>query len=118
MGQKTSGTLRQKFKIRIDLEKLINFLSENIRVSDSSWIQDIDADEWEFEDCGVVISGTYESGYRSEYWRATMYEPEEYNIDRGYLGDERDIFCKIPKELRELIEVTDIEEDDSDAKVI
>ncbi len=118
MGHKASGTLRQKFSIHIDIEKLINYLSGNIKVSDKSWIKDVDVENWDFDDSEMILTGTYDSGYRSEYWDATRYEPEEYDMDRGYLRDEKDIFGTIPKELRELIDVTDIEEDDSDAEVI
>lgn len=115
----TSGTVKQDFKIRMDIEKLIDFITERIEESISSDKNFSDVSiEADFNP-EVEFNGSYETDFRSYYARATRYEPEEFESEREWLTGSEDYLLKqLPEPIRNLISIEIIErEDDADYQV-
>lgn len=104
------GTLRQDFKIRLDIEKLIDYISDNITKEISADLDDVDIDDVDIDGNEIELSGTYSTEFKSWWCSATLESPEEYDIDRKYIGDIS--LCYLPEEMRKLITVYEIKEDE------
>ncbi len=112
------GVLKQKFKITISYERLTEYLMDNILKSIK---EDVDNPELWVEDSDpeVVFQGTYTSNYHAEWYDATRECPAEYQIDRDYLSDVKEnkwLLNYLPEELRELIDVTEIDQNEEEAE--
>ena len=122
--KETRGILRQKFCIELDMSKLQEYIAdqvvksiENIKYKHGKSVFDVDIDEFYFDDNEeLVIKGTYDTAFKSWYCRATRYEPEEYGIEREYIGEDgTGILDELPEELRNMVSVRYVEEKDEDA---
>lgn len=82
------GTCRQDFKIRVDISPLIEEITNNVlAIAQNEHIGEIDLDESYVEDDELVIVGTYDTPYTWSHYDATLYDPPENNIERGYIDD-------------------------------
>ena len=106
------GKLVQNFKVRLDIEQLIGYIAESVIAEISDDMDDVEANEWTNEDMELGISGTYSTSYKSWWCSATLESPEEFDIEREYIGDVS-LRC-IPEELRKFISVIEVEENDED----
>ena len=66
------GKLYYRYKLKIDLEELIDKIIEKL---------DAGYDDWYFEDSKLVIEGTDKCGYKSWHCDATLESPAEDEID-------------------------------------
>ena len=114
------GTLRQPFKVRVDVEKLVDFITDKIieQIASDKEIDSVDLDEWYVDDNTLIIDGVYEASFRSIYSQATFWKPSEYDEERPYLGggDDSWLLSGLPKEIRDLVNVVEIQEVDEDCK--
>ena len=117
MGECT-GTVTQKFRITLDIEKLTEYVIDNIlnQINTDKDISSVDLDEYYFEDDSLVITGTYDTDFKSYYSPATRYEPAEEDMQRFYIGEDGvGLLDTLPEDIRKLIDVSNVEEDEDDA---
>ena len=111
----TRGTVSQPFKIRIDIDKLMNFIAETIEQAISKDGFENVSVEADF-DPALELSGYYDTSYKSYYSPATRWEPAEYDLERKYLGgSESYLINSLPELLRDLVDIVEIVEVDEDA---
>lgn len=112
----TRGTVIQNFNIRIDLERLTEFIAERIEqaIKDAGDFSNVDI--CVDSNVEMELSGNYETSYKAYFAKATRYDPPEYDIERDRLeGAENDLKNALPEPLRNLIEIKiDEKEDDAD----
>ena len=110
------GKLRQRFKMRIDLDGLIDEIVSGVinAIESDSEIDSAEADEWYCEYNELVLHGSYDADFISFYSPATRYDPPEYDIERPYLSSADDswLFQSLSENIRKHLKVIDIEEDD------
>lgn len=118
---KASGVLRQKFKIQLDVEKLSDFIADKVietirneKDRKGNTIFDAELDEAYFDIDKLVITGSYDTGYTSYFCPATRWEPAEYDLEREYIGKDPWILSNLPKEIKDLLTVSDVDEDEDD----
>lgn len=114
----TTGTVTQKFRINVDINKLTECIVDNIlhQINTDKDISSVDLDEYYLEDDSLVITGTYDTDFKSYYSPATMYEPAEEDMQRFYIGEDGvGLLDTLPEDIRKLIDVSNVEEDDDDA---
>ena len=117
MGECT-GTVTQKFRITLDIEKLTEYVIDNIlhQINTDKDISSVDLDEYYLEDDSLVITGTYDTDFKSYYSPATRYEPAEEDVQRFYIGEDGvGLLDTLPEDIRKLIDVSNVEEDEDDA---
>ena len=114
------GTLRQPFKIRVDIEKLADFIADKIieQIASDKEIDSVDLDEWYVDDNTLIIDGIYEAPFRSIYTQATFWNPSEYDEERPYIsgGDDSLLLSGLPKEIRDLVNIVEIQEVDEESR--
>ena len=88
MGWKR-GTLTQKFKVEVDIDKLIDLITDQIlaNISDEGDVNSIELDERYMEDDMLVINGSYDANFKSIYTPATRWEPADYEEERPRISD-------------------------------
>lgn len=121
MATKYRGKLRQPFKITIDIEPLMEYLSTEIikGLQKEKGIEVPEIDEYYGEDNNIIMTGSYDAEFSGTYYPATYYEPAEDDMDRPYIGNEAGFLLEdIPEEIRKLIRISDFEEDEEDAEVL
>lgn len=127
MGKKYSGKLRQPFSIVIDIDKLCEMIAN---VVEEELKQDPDLIEPEICDIEtnnyneLKITGSYDAKYTGEYFAQTLESPAENDMDRPYIfyGNNEDdyaaitkqLLAKLPKELQDLVTITEINEEERD----
>lgn len=115
----TTGTVTQKFRITLDIEKLTDYVIDNIlhQINSEKDISSVDFDEY-FSDGGYLeITGTYDTDFKSYYSPATRYEPAEEDMQRFYIGEDGvGLLDTLPENIRKLIDVSHVEEDEDDAE--
>ena len=119
-----SGVLTQKFEIELDIDKLVDFISEKIikaieEEKDKKGrciFSDVELDECYTDDGKICIKGTYDTAYESWYSPETRYEPSEYEEERSCISDTDGewMLCVLPENIRELIKVWSVKEDGED----
>ena len=123
MGKWSRGILRQKFQIQIDMSKLQEYITdeivksiESIKDNKGKKIFDVDIDESYFDEADELhIDGSYDTGFKHWYCSATLYEPEEDELEREYIGEDGvGLLDDFPKELREMIDIKKVIEDEED----
>ena len=114
MVKEGRGTLRQDFKIRLDISNLLEYIVDNITKEISADLDDVDIDDWSVDGDELEISGAYSSNFKSWYCSATLESPAEYDIDRNYIGCVS--LCCLPEEMRKMITVTDLKEEEEDVR--
>ena len=107
------GKCRQDFKIEVNVDGLIEYLAEKI-LNQATNIE-VDLDEAYVDIDRLVIKGTYNTPYEWTHYDATRWEPAENDIEREYMGP-MDIPETIPEEIRKLLKVVEVEEDEDDAE--
>ena len=107
------GNCRQKFTIKADMEKLIDYLTD--KILEQATNVDIDLDEAYVDIGELVIKGTYDTPYEWTHYDATREEPAENDVEREYLGN-MEIPESIPEEIRGLIRILEVEEDEDEAE--
>ena len=108
-----TGTCCQKFTIKADVEKLIDYLTD--KILEQATNVDIDFDEAYVDIDRLVIKGTYETPYEWTHYDATRDEPAENDVEREYLSP-MVIPESIPEEIRKLIKIVEVEEDEDEAE--
>lgn len=115
----TTGTVTQKFRITLDIEKLTEYIVDNIlsQINKAKEISfRVDLDEYYIEDDSLEIVGTYDTDFKSYYSPATRWEPAEEDMQRFYIGkDGVGLLDTLPEDIRKLIDVSHVEEDEDDA---
>lgn len=114
----TTGTVTQKFRITLDIAKLTECIVDNIlhQINIDKDISSVDLDEYYLEDDSLVITGTYDTDFKSYYSPATRYEPAEEDMQRFYIGEDGvGLLDTLPEDIRKLIDVSNVEEDEDDA---
>ena len=108
-----TGTCTQPFTIKVDVEKLVDYLTD--KILEQATNVDIDLDEAYIDIGELVIKGNYYSPYEWEHYDATREEPAENDVEREYIGH-IGIPESIPEEIRKLIRVLEIKEDEDEAE--
>lgn len=113
-----TGTVTQKFRITLDINKLTEYVIDNIlnQINTDKDISSVDLDEYYLEDDSLVITGTYDTDFKSYYSPATRYEPAEEDMQRFYIGEDGvGLLDTLPEDIRKLIDISNVEEDEDDA---
>lgn len=114
MGR-SRGSLTQKFKIKVDIDKLLAHITDSIldQINTDNDIDYVDFDEYYVEDTDLIIDGSYGADYESSYFPATRYEPAEYDCERPWIGDEGvGLLDTLPEDIRKYIDITKVTEDE------
>lgn len=119
---KSSGTLTQDFKIKLDIDELIDYISEQVisaiaNFKDNKgrcYFSDVELDESDIDGTIITITGTYDTSYTSYYAPATREEPEEYELECDSIGTDDAILNEIHEGIRKYIKVWAVEEKDED----
>lgn len=106
------GKCRQDFTIKVNVESLINYLTDKILEQATNVEAYLDESYVDIDQ--LVIKGTYYTPYEWTHYDATREEPAENDVEREYMGP-MEIPESIPEEIRGLIKVTEVEEDEDDA---
>lgn len=118
MGE-TTGIVTQKFRINVDIDKLTEYIVDNIldQINKAKEISfRVDLDEYYIEDDNLEIVGTYDTNFKSYYSPATRYEPAEEDMQRFYIGEDGvGLLDTLPEDIRKLIDISKVEEDEDDA---
>ena len=114
MGKWTSGYLTQNFEIRLDVDKLREFLTDKVleaiedeKTNGKQTFTDVELDESFFEDGELVITGSYDTAFKHWHCRATLESPEEDETEyEGIdgLGDGTFLYA-LPDALKGLVTV-------------
>lgn len=115
----TTGTVTQKFRITLDIEKLTECIVDNIlhQISCDKDISSVDLDEYYFDGDSLEITGTYDTDFKSYYSPATRYEPAEEDMQRFYIGEDGvGLLDTLPEDIRKLIDIYNVEEEEDDAE--
>lgn len=114
----TTIPFRQTFNIKVDLTALLEKIADEVinSINECDDIDSAECDEYYTEDEILVIKGTYDATGREYYARATLYEPEEHDIERPFIGDCGDqwLIHNLSEELKKYIKVESVEEDEND----
>ncbi len=114
------GILKQKFKINLDYDRLNEFIADKILKSIKDDVNNPEL--WIDNACSAVsLQGTYTTNYRSVWYEATRECPTEYQIDRDFLSDTKEnkwLLHYLPDEIKGLIDVVDIVEDEEDIEEV
>ena len=118
MGRTTKGMLTQTFKIEIDVEELREYIVDHIvkSIQAGNEFKDLEIDESYFDFDKLCIKGNYDTGYTHWHCKATLESPEENETEREYIGKSDWLLDEIPKEIKDLIKVQDVEEDEDDVE--
>ena len=112
---RNTGTLTQKFKIKVDIDKLLAHITDSIlgQVYADDDMDYVDLDEYYVEDTDLIIDGSYGADFTSYSFPATRWEPEEYDCERPWIGDEGvGLLDTLPEEIRKFVEITKVIEPD------
>lgn len=107
------GTCTQKFTIKVDVDRLIDYLTDKLLEQANN--VDIDLDEAYVDTDKLVITGTYYTPYEWTHYDATREEPAENDVEREYMAP-MVIPETIPEEIRKLLKVVEVEEDEDEAE--
>lgn len=113
-----TGTVTQKFRITLDIEKLTEYIVDNIlsQINSDKDISSVDLDEYYTDGGSLEITGTYDTDFKSYYSPATRWEPAEEDMQRFYIGEDGvGLLDTLPEDIRKLIDVSNVEEDEDDA---
>ena len=113
-----TGTVTQKFRITLDIEKLTECIVDNIlhQISCDKDISSVDLDEYYTDGGNLEITGTYDTDFKSYYSPATRWEPAEEDMQRFYIGEDGvGLLDTLPENIRKLIDVSKVEEDEDEA---
>ena len=109
------GTLTQKFKIEIDIDKLLSHITDSIleQIFDDEDIDSVDFDEYYIEDTNLVIDGSYDAGFKSIYCPATRWEPADYEEERPFINDTDPqwMLSGLSEDIKKLVKIHRITED-------
>lgn len=114
----TTGTVTQKFKISVDIDKLTEYIVDNIldQIYTVKDISSVDLDEYYTDGGYLEITGTYDTDFKSYYSPATRWEPAEEDMQRFYIGsDGVGLLDSLPEDIRKLIDIYNVEEEETDA---
>lgn len=112
------GTVTQKFRITVDIDKLTECIVDNIlhQISCDKDISSVDLDEYYTDGGSLEITGTYDTDFKSYYSPATRWEPAEEDMQRFYIGEDGvGLLDTIPEDIRKLIDISKVEEEEDDA---
>lgn len=109
------GRLRQPFKIEVDIDKLVDYITDQIlaNINDDDEMISVDLDEWYTEDNTIVIDGSYDAYFRSIYTPATRYEPSDYEEESPSISDvdPQWMLHGLPDEIVKNVRISRVEED-------
>lgn len=114
----TTGTVTQKFRINVDIVKLTEYIVDNIlsQINTDKEVSSVDLDEYIADGDTLEIIGTYDTDFKSYYSPATRWEPAEEDMQRFYIGEDGvGLLDTLPEDMRKLIDVSNVEEDEDDA---
>lgn len=114
----TTGTVIQRFRITVDIDKLTEYIVDNIlsQISTDKEVSSVDLDEYYTDGGDLEITGTYDTDFKSYYSPATRYEPAEEDMQRFYIGEDGvGLLDDLPENIRKLIDISKVEEDEDDA---
>jgi len=115
----TTGIVTQKFRITVDIDKLTDYIVDNIldKINKAKEISfRVDLDEYYIEDDSLEIVGTYDTNFKSYYSPATRFEPAEEDMQRFYIGEDGvGLLDTLPENIRKLIDISKVEEDEDNA---
>ena len=106
MGQRSSGKLRYGYKVKVDLESIVNAIASKLYG---------DLYDWELDGSELIMEMSHETHYSAWYCRATLESPEENEVECDEMIDESDVAYAVEEALhsmkREEIK-TDLDVDD------
>ena len=109
------GTLIQKFEIEVEIDKLLDYITDSIlgSVKATDDIDSVDFDEYYVKDTNLIIDGSYEADYESHYYEATRFDPAEYDCNRPWIGaDGVGLLDSLPEDIRKFINISHVTEDE------
>ena len=117
MGRRSSGYLKQNFEIRLDLEKLYDYIAEQIvkaieseKTQGKQTFTDVDISDIDIDGDYLELRGSYDTAYEHWHCNATLESPEEndyeYESIEGW-GD-KSLLSELPDNLKELITVHEV----------
>lgn len=92
MGGYSYGNLHYNYKIKIDLEDLVDRILDKIGVS---------GEDWYFDDTSLVIDGSDKCRFKHWHCDATLYDPAEDDTELIDSIDDKDIEKAISEALDE-----------------
>ena len=109
------GKLTQPFKIEVDVEKLMEHITDQVlkNIAEDKEIDSVEIDEWYVEDTNLVIDGSYDAYFKSIYTPATRYEPSDYEEERPCISDTDGewMLYGLPEEIKKLVSIYKVTED-------
>jgi len=103
------GILKQHFSIKIDYEKLNEYVMDKILDAISDKVDN--AELWvEDAETGVVFDGSYTTPYREYSVEATMDEPAVSDVNRAHISEDW-ILSKLPSSIAKMIDIIYVDED-------
>lgn len=114
----TNGTFTQKFKVSVDISKLMEYITDNVlqQINTDKEISSVDLDEYYADGDNLEIRGTYSGDFKSYYAPATRYEPAEEDLQRPFIGEDGvGLLDGIPEDILKFIDIDTVEEDEDDA---
>ena len=117
------GYLKQNFKITLDVDKLCDYLSDLIvkaiedeKTCGKQTFTDVEIDEAYFDANEFVVTGNYETAFKSWHCDATLESPEENELEyegiEGW-GDGSFLYA-LSDNLKELITVDKVKAGEDD----
>ena len=116
MGKWTKGYLTQHFEIRLDLEKLHEYIADQvIKVIESEESKgrriftSVEMDDVDIDGDILMITGSYDTAFESWHCDATLESPAENELEyEGIEGWGDGLLCMLPDNLKEIIEVYEV----------
>ena len=116
MGKWTKGYLTQNFEIRLDMGKLHDYIAEQIikaiedeKTAGRQTFTDVEVDDIDVDGDILMITGSYDTAFMHWSCAATLESPAEDDLEyEGIEGWGDNILCMLPDNLKELIEVDEI----------
>jgi hypothetical protein len=108
VGMVKTGILKQHFSIKIDYEKLNEYVMDKILDAISDKVDN--AELWvEDAETGVVFDGSYTTPYREYSVEATRDEPAVSDVNRAHISEDC-ILSKLPSSIAKMIDVVYVDE--------
>lgn len=112
-------TLTQTYTIEMEHSEFFERIAELIAEAIDTEVDNQELNVEEVNEDGAFFTGNYTCDYRTWYSPQTMWEPEEYEVEREYISDGKDnkwIKNLIVKHAEELVSLIDFKlEEDEDA---
>jgi len=122
MGWSRKRTLNQSYKVTVNHELFFDKISELLSEVINDRLDNYELEVEEIDNYNAYLSGTYQCDCRVWHSPQTLYDPEEYEIEREYLehhSTDKNLKQFLVNHAEELINLLSVhlEEDENDAWV-